>query len=259
MAPGKWRGGLRRAALAAATCALLLTVACWPTTRFVGNNFVVSQQTVPLWVKAVDFVDRDVNLAATARAVLGDAAGADAKAAAAFAWTRSNIRPQPAELPAVDDHIWHIIVRGYGLSDQRADVFTTLLSYGGVRAYWMLTRDARHAAALSYVWIRGEWRVYDVSHGVIFRGRGGDLATPDEIARDRDLISLAAVAAGLDAADYLARFEGYEPPVPPEVSRAEMQMPARRFWQELRRAIGVPAREWQMRPPPDRRVQRTQP
>lgn len=255
---GNFRRRVRQTGIVAVACALLLAVACWPTTRFVGANFVVSEHTVPLWVKAVDFISRDVNLASTARAVLANAAGADAKAAAAFAWTRANIRPQPPELPTVDDHIWHIIVRGYGLSDQQADVFTTLLSYEDVRAYWMLTRDAAHAAALSYVWIRGDWRVYDVGRGVIFRGRRGDLATPGEIARDRGLIMAAAEAAGLDAADYVARFDGYQPPVAPDVSRADMQMPRRRLWQEMRRLVGAPAREWQMRPSGNSGVQRTE-
>lgn len=253
------RRRLRRAAIGAAAAVLLITIGCWPTSRFVGVNFVVSEQTLPLWAKAVDFIDRDLNLARTAQAVLGTAGDDDAKAAAAFAWTRANIRNQPKELPVIDDHIWHIIVRGYGLGDQQADVFTTLLVYAGVPAYWMLARDSGDALVLSYVRLRGQWRVYDVANGLVFRNRQGDLATPEEIAANAELITAAAVAGGLNAEQYSAHFTGYQPPQAPEMLRADMQMPRRRVWQQLRRLAGMPAREWQMRPSVTQHVQRTQP
>src|SRR5688572_9967686 len=106
MAGGDRFRRLRRAALVGSVAVLLLMIACWPTSRFVGVNHIVSRQTLPLWVKAVDFIDRDLNLARTAHAVLGDTAGDDAKAAAALAWTRANIRNTPGGMPFVDDHVW---------------------------------------------------------------------------------------------------------------------------------------------------------
>jgi hypothetical protein len=243
----------------AAAAALLLTIGCWPTSRFVGINFVVSEQTLPLWAKAVDFVDRDLNLARTAHAVLGGAGDDDAKTAAALAWTRANIRNQPEELPVIDDHIWHIIIRGYGMGDQQADVFTTLLVYAGIPAYWMMIGDSGDELAISYVRLRGHWRVFDVGHGLVFRNRRNDLATPEELAADSGLITAAAAAGGLNADHYAARFTGYQPPRAPEMLRADMQMPRRRLWQAVRRLAGMPAREWQMRPPAAQHVQRTQP
>lgn len=240
----------RRTAILLAA-ALMVTIAAWPTTRFVGVNFVVTQQTLPLWVKAMEFVDRDVNLGETAHAVLGGIDGEEAQAAAALAWTRANVRSAPAGLPIVDDHIWHIMIRGYGTSDQQADVFTTLLAYAGVRAYWMLIgRDSGQELPISYVWIRDQWRVYDVTRGLVFRNAAGELATAVEIAGNHDLIRSAAAAAVNDVDRYVTHFAGYTAPDAPDVLRADQQMPGRRLWYEIRKPLGMQGREWRMRPSP---------
>jgi hypothetical protein len=238
----------RRVVIAAAVGVLLVTVANWPVRRLVGVNFVVSEVRLPLWAKAVDFIHRDANIDAVARAALAGAADDAAKAAAAFTWTRAHIRPQPESLPVLDDHIWHIIIRGYGKPDQRADVFTTLLAYADVPAYWQLIGEPPEERPLSYVWIRDRWRVYDVDGGVVFRNRRGDHATPEELAADNELVRLAATQHGLDAERYAVYFKGFRPPRSPEVSRADLQMPGRRLWHEMRKLIGVQGREWEMRP-----------
>ena len=241
------RRTLRRAALVASVAAVLLMIACWPTSRFVGVNFIVSRHTLPLWVKAVDFIDRDLNLTRTAQTVLGHVEGDDAKAAAALAWTRTNVRPTPTGVPIVDDHIWYVIVRGYGEPDQQADVFTTLLSYAGVPAYWGFIGDEPLEIPISYVWIRERWRVYDVTRGLVFRNADGELASPHDLAADHALIRTAA-SGSADVDDYLARFAGYQPPTHPEVLRADLQMPRRRLWFEARRLVGRDVRTWDMRP-----------
>jgi hypothetical protein len=239
---------IRRGIVALGVIAMMMTIACWPSSRFVGVNFVVTQQTLPLWVKAIEFVDRDRNMAETARAILGGIDGDEAKTTAALAWTRANIRNQPPGWPIVDDHIWHVVIRGYGQSDQQADVFTTLLAYAGVPAYWTLIGRQPEEIPISYVRIRDRWRVFDVQRGLVFRSAGGDLATPEELAADHDLIRVAAAANVDDIDGYLARFNGYEAPVAPDVLRADLQMPGRRLWYEIRKPLGMHGREWQMRP-----------
>ena len=242
------RRAFRRSAIALALAAIVMTVACWPTSRFVGVNFVVTEQTLPLWVKAMEFVDRDRNMARAAHAVLNEIDGDEAKATAALTWTRANIRNAPPGLPIVDDHIWHVVIRGYGQPDQQADVFTTLLAYAGVPAYWALIGKQPEEIPISYVRIRDRWRVYDAARGLVFRNGSGDLATPEEIAGNHDLIRAAAAPAVDDIEEYLTRFNGYQAPVAPDVLRADLQMPGRRLWYEIRKPLGMQGREWQMRP-----------
>jgi hypothetical protein len=247
--PTRDRRIFRRVVIAIVMSAAVLTVASWPVTRFVGVNFVITQQKLPLWMKAVEFLDRDINLAQVSQLVLGPVQGDEAKAAAALAWTRANIRPTPPGFPIVDDHIWNIIVRGYGQSDQQADVFTTLLEYAGVRAYWMFAGDKPREIPLSYVRLGGKWRVYDVARGIVFKTKHGELATPEEIAADHDLIRAAAAPLVADVDAYVSHFTGYRVPLAPEVSRADLQRPGRRFWHQAKKLFGLQGREWQMREP----------
>ena len=243
---------LRRVLILVGVIAAVLTVACWPTTRSIGVNHVVSTQQLPLWAKATDFIDRDANLASAARSIVGGVSGEQAKADAALAWTRANIRPVPTGFPIIDDHVWHIMVRGYGLDDQRADVFTTLLAYDGISAYWMVIGKPPQSATLSYALVDGLWRVYDVSNGIVFKDAGGELATPDEISGNHDLVRASATGVIADVDAYVAAFDGYTSPLAPEVLRAHLQMPGRRLWHESRRLFGRQGREWQMYAVPSR-------
>ena len=62
--------------------------------------------------------------------------GSRTRVLAVFDWTARRIQPTPEGWPVVDDHILNIIIRGYGMTDQRADVFATLTTYAGVPAFW---------------------------------------------------------------------------------------------------------------------------
>ena len=241
---------VRRIALLVGAAALMIAVANWPTTRYVGVDFVVSEQRLPLWVKAMEFVDRDVNFSEAAAAVLGNIDNDEAKTAAALAWTRANVRTTPPGWPIIDDHIWHVIIRGYGTADQQADVFTTMLAYQGVRAYWMFIGQKPREIPISYVSIDDRWRAFDVARGVVFRNAGGAPATPEELAANHDLIRRAAAPVVDDIEGYLSQFYGYQAPLAPDVLRADLQMPGRRLWYEIRKPFGMQGREWRMRPSP---------
>ena len=108
----------------------------WPATTRQGIDF--RQRTIlqPLYLKAMDFISRDGHYRLLAREIVQGAATDEARALQIYAWTRDHIRPVPPGLPVVDDHIWHIIIRGYGTDDQVNDVFTTLCAYAGLSAFW---------------------------------------------------------------------------------------------------------------------------
>jgi hypothetical protein len=127
-------------------------------------------------------------------------------------------------------------------------VFTTMLAYEGVRAYWTLVGTKPVEKPISYVRIRNRWRVFDVAQGLAFRNTAGDLATPDEIAADLALVRAAAAPIVDDIDDYMASFAGFVAPAAPDVLRADLQMPGRRLWHETRKLFGMQGREWQMRP-----------
>jgi hypothetical protein len=225
----------------------VVTAAVWPARRFVGVNYVVSEERVPLWLKTIDFVDRDFNLARTARAAVAGVDGDERKALSVFLWTARAIKAQPPQLPVVDDHVWHVIVRGYGQPDQHADVFTTLLTYADVPAYWQFIGTPPRELPLSFALIDGHWRVFDMANQLIFRNTDGVLASPDEIAGQPDLVRRAAVGCVESVDDYVAHFAGFEPPVPPDVLRADLQMTGRRLAFEMKKLVGKEGRVWKIR------------
>lgn len=85
--------------------------------------------------------------------------------------------------PVIDDHVWHIIVRGYGEDDQSSDVFTTLCNYAGMDAFynWVYAQNNESRIVLSFVRLNGKWCVFDPYNGAYFKSKSGGIATIDEI------------------------------------------------------------------------------
>ena len=237
----------RRAGVLLAGVVVIVAVADLPTTTQQGVNYVVSAHSLPLYAKALDFVDRDSNYRRLSAAVMAGAAGDEAKMRAAFDWTTANIRAMPPGFPVIDDHTWHIIVRGYGESDQQASVFTTLLAYAGVRAYWIFI-GPRPELTLSLALVGGQWRPLDITNRVIFRTASGQLASAEELAADPTLAARQGPATykGVPYARFFGRFHA---PDPPELTHPEMQMLWPRTWHSVKRLAGLGGRTWEMRPP----------
>lgn len=165
----------------------VLVVAQLPTTTTVGTDYSVSQRTEPLYQKAVGFLDRDIQMRALALRVAGDGGTEEQRIMRLLAWTNANVRPQPAGLPTVDDHPFHVVVRGYGTFDQVADVLATLAAYSGMPATILFVRPPGAVYAFTVVKIQGEWRVFDAREERPFRDREDRLATIDMLRSDRTL------------------------------------------------------------------------
>lgn len=225
MRPGGRGARWWRWAVGAAVVVLVVgAVAMMPATTRQGIDFKVSTISLPLYVKALEFVDRDVNYRTLSRTVTAGQTTDEARALAVFRWVRRNVRDVPPGFPVVDDHIWHIIVRGYGVDDQKADIFTTLTTYAGVPAYWIVLELRGPRLPISFVKIDGRWRVFDVEHGFVFRNAGGELATLDELAADPSLVERLATGLRYKDRPYVEYFAHPPAVTPPDTLRAEMQM-----------------------------------
>lgn len=219
---------------------VLLGLASLDVTTKQGVNFEVSTHRIPLYLKALQFLERSAQYRQIAEEVVDDATSDSERTLKIFEWTRRSIRPTPPGWPIVDDHILNIIIRGHGMGDQHADVFATLATYGGVPAFWAkLPESARAGLILSFARIDGRWRVFDVFNGVVFRTADGDLATMDDLKGHEDLVPAAVRSldiAGLRYADIVTTAP--MPPVP-EPLRAELQMPLARLRHEVGRALRI--------------------
>ena len=187
--------------------ALVAGLALFPARTREGLNFQVRERQIPLVVKGAEFLLRDLSYRRLATDVTSGLPRPGDRARRLFAWTRENIRPTPEGWPIRDDHIANIVIRGYGEEDQRADVFTTLATYAGLPAFWGTFRTSpdERGRLLSFVKLEGRWTVWDVAAGT----------GPEELSSDPAVLRSFA---------------------PPEVLRAEKQMPGPRLVFETRRA-----------------------
>lgn len=235
----------RKALGAVGVLALTLAAAAWPVTTKQGVNYEVSTHRLPLFLKAFEFVDRSAQYQQIADEVTMGAASDTDKALKAFEWTSRRIKPTPDDWTVVDDHILNIITRGHGKSDQRADVFATITTYAGVRAFWQPVKLApdKRGLILTFVEIDGRWRVFDVANDIIFRNPRGDLATLEELRGHPELVPQRVHGLSIGDTPYADFITRVTMPAVSDPLRAELQMPAARLWHELKSVTGLSAHE----------------
>ena len=78
-----------------------------------GKNYEVKVIKMPLYLKLLDFFDRHYNYGFLVKRIVGNSKNKKEAVLKIFEWTNDNLKRSPAGLPSVDDHVWHIIVRGY--------------------------------------------------------------------------------------------------------------------------------------------------
>lgn len=227
-------------------CAMVLAAGLWaaahvPSTIRQGVNFQQHTITEPLFLKALDFIDRHQHYRLLARDITQGAGNDEERMLRLFQWAHEHIRPVPHGLPIMDDHIWHIIIRGYGTADQVNDVFTTLCVYAGLPAFWQWVSVGGRATqfAVSLVKLKGQWVVVDPFHQRLFRRPDGALASIEDLQADPGLASRGLEPLLVHGVPYERYFAALGPIREPRVLRAKLQVPLYRLWYEVSRRCGI--------------------
>lgn len=215
-----------------------------PATTAQCINYNCRIITIPLYLKGLDFFERHYNYAFLAKEIAKDSKNSRERLMRIFEWAYSNIRPVPDGLPVVDDHAWHIIIRGYGTDDQVQDVFTTLCNYNGINAFfdYVYGKHENDKKYLSFAKINDKWFVFDAGNGVYFVNNRGDFASTGEILKgDWKPVSLSSGSRPFDYAPYFKNLKSvncndwY-------LMRAALQSPLRRLMFWIRKEIPSPFR-----------------
>lgn len=147
-----------------------------------GINYQVQILKIPLYLKLLDFFDRHYNYAQLVKSITIGADTQEEKAMKIFEWTSKNISKAPAGLPIIDDHVWNIIIRGYGVDDQFQDVFSTLCNYSHINAFFSYLSKEEGKKPFSFVRFNNSgWAVFDAYNGVYFRNSKGKIASIDDL------------------------------------------------------------------------------
>ncbi len=201
-----------------------------------GVNGNYRQIKMPLYVKWTQFLARHYEYKRLAREITYRRDTDEKKVLAILDWTRKNIKDVPPGMPACDDHVLNIIIRGYGVPEQFQDVFTTLCLYAGIPAFFEKVYDKKHRNRyiLSFVNIGSKWIVFDAYYGVYFRTHEGGMAGVEDIMADKTIIDRKDLdkltIAGIPYKEY---YYNLKPISRPRTLRAEKQMPLARIRFEI--------------------------
>lgn len=204
-----------------------------------GINYRVKTIKIPLYLKILDFFDRHYNYQQVVKNIINGAVSDEERVMRLFNWTYTNIRIIPPGFPVVDDHVWYIIVRGYGAEDQFHDVFTTLCNYARINAFFskIYSHDKKEFVIFSFAKILGKWYIFDPYHGVYFRDNGGRLAGIHKLKFSYEWrLEFLETKPGLNYSDYISSL----PDLDKEgtgLTRANIQSPLRRFIFEIRKRL----------------------
>jgi len=213
----------------------IVRVATWPLSTRQGVNYKQTTRYIPAYVKSLDFIQRHVQYNLIAGSVCHTSMTEGNCLLALLDWTAANIRHTPDGWPVIDDHVLHIIIRGHGVSDQIADVFTTLATYAGLPAFFRELQDPQRGTSLVLAFVRvGDgWVPVDAERHVVFRDDAGRLATVAQLLRRPQLMAAVAPAEGVDYTAFVApRF--LDPFTVPDPLRAELHRP----WPRMKYEVG---------------------
>lgn len=203
-----------------------------------GINFQVQTIRIPLYLKIIDFMDRHYNYKQLVKRIIKDEHDKQKRVMEIFSWAYHHIKKQPESLPVIDDHVWHIIVRGYGAYDQSCDVFSTLCNYAGIESFYDIvpSKDKYEKILLSFVRIQNRWYVFDPYNGVYFVNTEGKLVDIAEIkSGDCQLKSLGMPKkAVLNYSNYLDNLPNIKELT---LRRARIQSPFKRLVYEVRKHL----------------------
>ena len=203
-----------------------------------GVNFQVSAIKIPLYLKIIDFLDRHYNYVCLVSKIVTKNDTPEVKVKKILSWTHINIYDQPQSLPIIDDHFWHIIVRGYGISDQHADVFTTLCTYAGEDAFFVFWENikTRERVPFALVKINSRWRVFDPYQGAYFVNASGEFADLNNIMHGPWQVEYLDKVPQV-AYDYTACFASVANTFRVTGHRAQIQSPLKRLLFEVKKWV----------------------
>ena len=207
------------------------------TSYLQGINYEIRKVKIPLYLKLLDFFSRDSHYKVLTREIIKGCSGDKEKAMRLLEWTHNNIKKNVEGLPVVDDHAWHIIVRGYGEDDQFNDVFSTLCNYAGMEAFftWIDSAKKDRKLPLSFVKIKGEWSVFDSFRGVYFSKKNSSEPANIEMIKS-GIYSISGIAGvdpnTLDYAPYIINVPLVKDMA---VGRSNVQSPFRRLFCEIKK------------------------
>ena len=212
----------------------VVAIATWPVTTRSGVNYVWSSQQIPLYEKFVDFLSRDLQLRRMAHEVTAGAVNRQDKLLRIFTWVTTHIRPAPPDVPIMDDHVLHVMIRGYGADDQIAEVFAVLAGYAGFHVRVARLEPPGHRNVFLMVALvedSADTYVFDPRNHVVFRDEHGRFVDVNQLIRNPELIAASASGRIVRGVPYEQYFLGVQD------AKVFSRVEAQKFWPRLKQEL----------------------
>ena len=146
-------------------------------------NYECHTYKIPLYLKILDFFGRHYHYKLLVKDIINSQDSDEVRAMKIFVWVYNNLKRIPDGFPVTDDHVWHTIIRGYGIDDQFQDAFTTLCNYASLDAFfdYVYGKNKEDKKSLSFVRMNKTWTVLDAYNGVYFKNGQGRMASIEDI------------------------------------------------------------------------------
>ena len=155
-----------------------------------------------------------------------------------FSWVVTNIQPVPTGLHVIDDHLFNVIIRGYGASDQRTETFGLLASCMGFYASSLKLTPPGNQKGIFVSLIKSKhdiW-IFDIVNQIAFRDADGHLVDLHNLIANPSLIERAAGDLIIEGIPY-PKYILYISALQPDFSRLEAQKPFPRIRQVFGRLL----------------------
>jgi hypothetical protein len=218
---------------------LLGIITHWPVQTRVGVDYEWSERPILFYEKVTNFFSRHFQTKYLVSNLLEEVDYPEDQVQLLFAWSRDHIRSTPPGFPVVDDHVWHIIVRGYGATDQRTEAFALLASYAGYPATVGVMRIPGTASGLIVALVKIDQlvHVFDVERGIVFLDEDGQLIDAARLATAPEVVR--SITNGVEIAG--RSYEHYVPSLlnlDLTFNRMELQKPWPRLKYETFQFVG---------------------
>lgn len=198
----------------------------------------------PRYLKIAHFLYRDYVYRRLAGDVTQGITSDRGRLLAIFNWTKDNIAPRQYDSSLADDHVLNIIIRGYGMHWQMAEVFATLATYAGYPTIVYRMRPMRQGPALTVALVKQDkrWLYFDAFFGVYFETAQGRIAGVQDLMKGDGLVPKGDLPELARGKPYRYFWAALRPLPTDSFVRAYLQMPSRRLWYECKRLLGLEGR-----------------
>ena len=155
--------------------------------RYVGKNYIVTEQSIPNTQKVFEFFDRSFKYKRLTKSINTDTTNKDDKVLNISKWIYKNVKKIKKNEIIIDNHPWTIIERRIATDDQYSDILSVLLIYADIESFFYNRLNSIWHPITFFSITKKKWSILDPYYGVYFLDSSLNFSTLDQ-DKNKDFI-----------------------------------------------------------------------